>query len=268
MSHQSDLSFLDRPDILEIIFPVVYSSFYFPSPSGNLPASTVTHFIEVEEGIRIGCGFWVRGKEFPTILYFHGNGETVADHDWLAPLYTRIGVNLFVADYRGYGFSDGKPTITNLIRDSHAIFQGFKKVIKEGGYEPEIFLMGRSLGSIPAVELAYHYQDELKGLIVESGTANNFRRLWNYLEPQGRERLLGEKFLNKEKLKAVRIPTCIIHGEHDQILPVQEGLELYQNSGAADKDILVIRGADHNNLMLNGQKQYFAKIEEFVKKNS
>ncbi len=64
MSHQSDLSFLDRPEILEIIFPVVYSHFYFPSALGNSLPNAATHFIEVEEGIKIGCGFWARGKEF------------------------------------------------------------------------------------------------------------------------------------------------------------------------------------------------------------
>lgn len=268
MSHQSDLSFLDRPEILEVIFPVVYSPFYFPAVSGNSLPNATTYFIEVEEGVKIGCALWAKGKEFPTILYFHGNGETVIDYDWTAQFYIDIGVNLFVVDYRGYGLSNGQPTITSLIRDSHPIFHEFKKVIKEEGYKPSLFLMGRSLGSIPAVELAYHYQDEVKGLIIESGSANNFRRLWHYLESSEMERLLGEKFLNKEKIASVFIPTCIIHGEFDQIIPVQEGLELYQKSGAGVKDILIISGADHNDLMLRGHTQYFNKIEEFVKKYS
>lgn len=268
MSHETDLSFLDRPEILQIIFPVVYSPFYFPAASAKLPPSAATHFIEVEEGIKIGCGFWARGRELPAILYFHGNGETVQDCDWIAQFYIERGVNLFVADYRGYGLSGGKPTVTNLIRDSHFIFEGFKKVIEKEGYKSNLFLMGRSLGSIPAVELACHYPDELRGLIIESGSANNFRRFWSYLEASGREGLLGKKFLNKEKIKSVLIPTCIIHGECDQIIPVQEGLELYEKSGAADKDILIISGADHNDLMVTGHKEYFNKIEEFVKKNS
>ncbi|GAH40817.1 unnamed protein product, partial [marine sediment metagenome] len=80
--------------------------------------------------------------------------------------------------------------------------------------------------------------------------------------------LTSEKFLNKEKVKSIFIPTCIIHGELDQIIPIQEGLELYENSGAVDKDILVIPGADHNDLMIRGHGQYFDKIEEFIKKNS
>ena len=268
MSHESDFSFLDRPEILEVIFPVVYSPFYFPSAIAGSLSGAATHFIEVEEGIRIGCGFWARGKEFPTILYFHGNGETVIEHDWISQFYLQIGVNLFVADYRGYGLSDGKPTITNLIGDSHIIFKGFMKLIEENEYAPKLFIMGRSLGSIPAVELAYHHQEQLNGLIIESGAANNFRRLWGYLDTSEIERLSTEKFLNKEKIRAVLIPTFIIHGELDQIIPLPEGLELHENSGAVDKDILIIPQADHNDLMLRGQEQYFARIEQFVEKNS
>ncbi|MEE9203129.1 MAG: alpha/beta hydrolase [Dehalococcoidia bacterium] len=268
MSHETDISFLDRPEILEIVFPVVYSSFYPPAPSGSPLAGAATHFVEVEDGVRIGCAMWVRGKEFPTILYFHGNGETVSDHDWIAPFYVERGINLFVADYRGYGQSDGRPTITNLMRDCHAVYRGLKEIIQQEGYRPSVFLMGRSLGSMSAVEVAYHHQDELKGLIVESGSANNLRRLWGFLEDQEREMLSTGQFLNKEKIRTVRIPTCVIHGEHDQMLPVEEGIELYESSGAEAKDILIIPGADHNDLMLRGHEQYFDTIEQFVSSNS
>ncbi len=77
MSHETDISFLDTPEILEIVFPVAYSPFYFPQPSGSSLTNAATHFVEVEAGVRIGCAMWAGGKEFPTILYFHGNGETV-----------------------------------------------------------------------------------------------------------------------------------------------------------------------------------------------
>jgi hypothetical protein len=267
MSHESDISFLDKPEILQIVFPIVYSPFYFQVAVGNSLPDTTLRFIKVEEGVKIGCGFWAKGKEYPTILYFHGNGEAVSDYNWIAQLYMKRGINLFVADYRGYGVSTGKPTITNLLRDCHTVFKGFKKIIEEEGYKSDIFIMGRSLGSIPAIELAYHYQDQIMGLIIESGSADNFRSLWTYLETSEKEKQSGEKFLNKEKIKSILIPTCIIHGEHDEIISVQEGLQLYEKSGAANKDILIISDAGHNDLMMIGQDQYFEKIEGFVERN-
>ena len=267
MSYRIDLSLLDQPEVLEVIFPVVYSPFYTPNyPQASLP-NVPSYSIEVEEGIEIGCGFWVSDKEAPSILYFHGNGETVAIHDWIAPFYNQRGINLFVADYRGYGLSNGKPTISNMIGDAHAIFEGFTEIIEKEGFKRSLFVMGRSLGSIPAIELGFSYQDDIRGLIIESGTANNFRHLWEYLGITEKEAILSEEslFLNKVKIRQVHKPTLIIHGEYDQIIPVTEAKELYQGSGAQDKRILIIPGADHNNIMMVEQSLYFDTIEEFVK---
>ncbi len=267
MSYLTDLSSLDQPEVLEVIFPLVYSPFYLPDYLKLFPSDVPNYSIEVEEGIKINCGFWVSGKECPSILHFHGNGETVASHGWVAPFYNQRGINLFVADYRGYGSSNGKPTISNMIGDAHTIFKGFKEVITKEGFKRSLFLMGRSLGSMPAIELAFNYQDEIRGLIIESGAANNLRRLWDYLEITNKKAVLGEEslFLNKVKIRQVRKPTLIIHGEYDQIISVKEGEELYQSSGAQDKRILIIPGADHNNIMIVEQNLYFDTIEKFVK---
>ena len=249
------------------VFPVVYSPFYSSDYLQSPPADIPSYSIEVEEGIKINCGFWVSNKEALSILYFHGNGETVASHSWLAPLYNQRGINLFVADYRGYGSSNGKPTITNMIGDAHTIFTGFTEIIEKEDFKSNLFLMGRSLGSLPAIELAFNYPDKIRGLIIESGAANNFRRLWTHLGITGKETILNETspFLNKVKIRQVHQPTLIIHGEYDQIISVKEGEELYQNSAAQDKRILIIPGADHNDVMLVKQSLYFDTIEEFIK---
>jgi alpha-beta hydrolase superfamily lysophospholipase len=268
MSHETDISFLDKPEALEITFPVVYSPFIsLFGPRGQL-AESVARRITVGENETVVCGFWSSSKDSPTILFFHGNGEVATDYDWIAQYYAQRNINLFVAEYRGYGSSTGKPTITNMVRDAHDIFNGFKRILEEEGYSSSHFLMGRSLGSIPAVELAYHYQEQFKGLIIESGAANNFQRLREFLTDEEKEKLHNSKFLNKEKIASVRIPTCIIHGEKDQLLPVKEGLELYEASGAEDKDILIIAGGDHNDLMSRGFEQYFNTIDKFVTRNS
>jgi hypothetical protein len=263
-----DLSFLDRPEILQTIFPLVYSPFFMVNNPPSSDINAPTYPIEVEKGVRVICGFWASGQDCPTILYFHGNGETMPNHDWIAPLYNERGINLFVADYRGYGASDGQPTISNTLTDTHAIFQGFKEIVKKEGFKNSLFVMGRSLGSLSAIELAFTYQDELRGLIVESGAANNFRRLWQYLGITTEDALTDEEhpFLNKVKIRQVRKPTLIIHGEYDQIISVTEGQELYVNSGAQDKELLIIPGADHNDILMVGPSRYFDTIEKFVTK--
>ena len=72
-------------------------------------------------------------------------------------------------------------------------------------------------------------------------------------------------FLNKVKIRQVHKPTLIIHGEHDQIISVKEGEELYGNSGAREKRILIIPKADHNDVMIVKQNLYFDTIDDFVK---
>jgi len=256
-----DFSFLDRPDILGVIFYPRKSYYLEPSKS-----NAKNYLIEVEEGIRIGCRFYVKGLDCPSLLYFHGNGEIVDDYDWSAPFYNEIGINLFVADYRGYGFSDGRPTITNMIKDAHQIFKQFIKIVEEYGSRKSLFVMGRSLGSLSAIEVAYHHQNDVQGLIIESGPANNFRHFFSSLIPPNHPIWSDDsEFLNKVKLRSIFKPTLIIHAEYDSLVPLEEGKELYNNSAAKDKRLVIIPNADHNDLMVVGKKQYFKAIEEFVK---
>jgi len=265
MSHESDFSFLDRPEILAVIFPIAYSPLSLLNDIFNPSLSeTATRFIAVEPGVHIGCGFWPAGKEYPTIIYFHGNGETAGVSEGIAPDYNRRKINLFVADYRGYGASGGKPTVTSMMRDIHPLFQGFRDVLNKEGYTGKYFVMGRSLGSLPAIEVAFHYQEEISGLIIESGTSTSFRPLWAYLGKTERDIIENSDFQNKVKIRSVYQPTLVIHGENDQTIPVQEGKELYENSPARDRRLLIIPGADHNNVMVVRQDDYFRAIQELV----
>ncbi len=88
------------------------------------------------------------------VLFFHGNGEVVADYDDVAPKFAAAGAELWVADYRGYGQSEGVPTLRTLINDAHLI------VAAVGG---PLVVMGRSLGSAAAAELMGRVVDASRG---------------------------------------------------------------------------------------------------------
>lgn len=97
-----DYSPLDRPEIsMNSFYP---QRVWTPTPDG-----AKDYEVQVEEEVCLSCRFFPVGLENPTILFFYGNGETVAGYDSIAPIYNRVGVNFFVADYRGYGGSDGVP---------------------------------------------------------------------------------------------------------------------------------------------------------------
>jgi hypothetical protein len=251
---------LDRPEILERLF--------FPRrelPEEARPAIGMALMVRVAEDISIGCRFYPAAIGGPSLLYFHGNGEIAADYDYVAPLYQERGINLFVADYRGYGASGGRPGCAALIADSHPLFKGFLSFLRNQGHQGDLFVMGRSLGSAPAIEVAYHYQRELTGLIVESGFAdqrNQLARLGVSHLFEDPEKVIG--FGNHIKIAHIRIPTLIIHGEEDDIIPVEEGRSLLALSGAPAKKSLFVAGAGHNDLLDRALDRYMGAVTSFT----
>jgi len=260
-----ELEALDKPEILQFIF-YPRKDFFEMSASAN----TIAGAIPVDEAVSVSYCFYFSGnKKHPNILFFHGNGETASDYESIGSVYNQIGVNLFVADYRGYGRSGGKPTLTNMVKDAHPIFEGFKQVLKERGFSGNLFIMGRSLGSASVVELANHYQSQLSGLIIESGFANVFN-LFDYLgfplEALGIA--VPETPSSLDLIRKISLPTLVMHGEYDQIVPVEEGKALYDGIGAKDKRLLIIPGVDHNTIFMGGMEQYLQALKDFVSAHS
>ena len=255
MSDQPDYSILDRPEILSVVF---YPRRDWTSP----PAGASDYRVPVEPGVSISCRFYPAAAGAPCILYFHGNGEIACDHDWIAPLYNREGIGLFVADYRGYGRSDGTPTFSSMTADAHSIFNFFLETVRSSGHGERLFLMGRSLGSHSAAELAFHYPQHLRGLIVESGSPNVARLAHLFGLSSDRLADLGDAL--SARTRSITLPALIIHGERDSLIPLGEAITLHEEIGSQEKRLVIIPGADHNDIMLLGTEQYFSAIREFV----
>lgn len=259
-----ELESLDKTEILQFIF-YPRKDFFEISAVANAMAGT----IPVDEAVSVSYCFYFSDKKHHNILFFHGNGEVASDYESIGSIYNQIGVNLFVVDYRGYGRSGGKPTLTNMIKDAHPVFEGFKRVLKENGFSGNLFLMGRSLGSASAVELAPHYQSQLGGLIIESGFANIFN-LFAYLGfPLQALGVAVPKIPSSLGLiRKISLPTLVIHGEYDQIVPVEEGKALYETIAAKDKRLLIIPGVDHNTIFMGGTEKYLRALKDFISAHS
>lgn len=257
---QIDYRILDKPEILTFLFYPRREDSSF-RPEGDVHDMR----IPVDDHVTIGARFHHTQKTAPTILFFHGNGEIVADYDEIGPMYVQTGVNFLPVDYRGYGRSTGTPTVTAMMRDSHVIFEYIWNWLNEGDYTGPLIVMGRSLGSAPALELAAHYKDRIDGLIIESG--------FGYLLPL--LRLIGVPLFemniaeedgcqNIEKIRTFDKPTLIIHAQFDHIIPFADGKDLYEASTARDKRILMIPEADHNTIFMRGFRAYMSAIADFL----
>lgn len=254
---QIDYSIFDRPEVLEILF--------YPRPDwAEPPPGVEAHLVPLAEGLSLSCRYYPASPSSPLILFFHGNGEVASDYDMIAPLYNGLGIGLFVGEYRGYGRSGGTPTLSSIIRDAHEVFRYvFQKLVAPPPGR-RLFLMGRSLGSRPAVDLAAHYGDKVSGLIVESGSAS-VARLLRFLSPStpmpNVEKLEKD---NEALLQSIETPLLIIHGEQDMLIPVPSALYLHDKIGSKEKTLVIIPGAGHNDVLLLGMDEYLTSLRQFV----
>jgi hypothetical protein len=69
-------------------------------------------------------------------------------------------------------------------------------------------------------------------------------------------------------IRKVTTPTLIIHGEYDILVPLREAEDLHKNIGATDKELIIIPGADHNDIMFTGLNQYFSAIQRFIERTN
>ncbi|HJX38578.1 MAG TPA: alpha/beta fold hydrolase, partial [Anaerolineae bacterium] len=254
------LTVLDRPEILRAIFHPRRE--YPPSPR---VAGARFLSIEVEPHVSLGARLFPASRQAPAILYWHGNGEIAADYDGLAPLYTQAGITLLVVDYRGYGTSDGSPTCSNLLSDAVTVFDAVQEIFERQALAPlRLYVMGRSLGSAAAIEVATRAADVLAGLILESGFADTFALLARLgIRLQGLQES-QDGFNGAAKMELINIPTLVIHGEQDVLIPAQDGEELFRRSAALDKRLLLLPGAGHNDLLVMGGRQYMESMATFV----
>ena len=250
---------LDHPEVLKYAFHPRKSD-STPSPPG-----CVERDIVVEEGVSIGSRFFLAQGDMPHILFFHGNGEIVDDYNDIGSLYVEFGLSLMAVDYRGYGKSGGAPSVTSMMRDAHTIFNDVRRWIKNKSRQGPLFVMGRSLGSTSALDLAASYGDDVAGLIIESG----FARTLPLLQCLGVDTVsLGiseaDGFKNLEKVAQVSKPTLIMHARHDQIIPVMDAELLHVHCAARNKAFHMIPGADHNSILVHAGKHYFELIKRFT----
>jgi hypothetical protein len=259
---RQDYSALDKPEILELLFQPVRM------PRNQAPAGCADHDIPVGEGVTVAARFHLPAeKDGPNIIFFHGNGEQVSDYDDVGPLFTEQGLGFIVVDYRGYGWSGGEPSVTSMIRDSYTIFDYVREQLVAEGRTGHLIVMGRSLGSASALELAAFRHKDLAGIIIESGFANTcplLRSLGVDVDSLAITEEVG--FGNLLKIRDFIKPILILHAQNDQIIPLTEAADLHAECAAAGKELQMIPGADHNNILQVTGRLYYEVLSRFARR--
>jgi alpha-beta hydrolase superfamily lysophospholipase len=248
--------------------PLVQSILFYPRPDqagGSVLPNVYDGTMPVEEGVVLGYRLYAYKPGAPVILYFHGNGEIASDHDFVARNYHAAGASLLVVDYRGYGWSTGKPKVSALLADVQPVLDVLPGVLKQAALSDQsLVVMGRSLGSATAIHAAHTYPSRFRGVIIESGFAHVIPLLARLGLPSGMLANLPDPIGNVRKIAEVNLPLLVIHGEEDNLIPVNNGQALFEASPASHKRIVRIPGAGHNDLLMSGIRAYFAAITEFL----
>ncbi len=262
MSEQVDImSLMDSPALLQMLF--------HPQQEAKTatPENTVDVDITVDDNIEIGCRIFTVDKEAPIIIFFHGNAEIVTDYDDVGPMYQQQNINYAVADYRGYGWSTGSPLVSTFLSDANTVFIQLRKWFRDNDYTGEIFVMGRSLGSACAIDVGVNNEEDLDGMIIDSGFAMTLplaKVLGLDIEPFGITE--EQTFNNGGKIENFKKPTFMLHGQLDQLIPVWQAEKLHNLCGAKARELQMIPGADHNSLIAIGGLMYFQAIKKFIDK--
>jgi pimeloyl-ACP methyl ester carboxylesterase len=252
-----DYALLDRRGLARGLF-------YPRRDTSGPPPGAVDHRVEVEEGVQVACRFYAADRSCPALLFFHGNGEIAGDYDMIAPAYHEIGASLFVVDYRGYGGSDGAPSFASLILDAHPVLARFHALLDEEGFTGKRFVMGRSLGSLPAAELAATADQRLAGLIIESGAPDLTRMRQRVGIAESDAAITGLIQAHATRLAPIRLPVLQIHGEWDEIIPLEHGLAFHEGLATDEKQLVIIPAAGHNDIGWVGRELYFEALAGFI----
>ena len=193
-----------------------------------------------------------------TWIWFHGNGGNIGHRvDEIAMLHHRLGVNIFIFDYQGYGQSQGEPTEQGTYQDARAALEYVSN--RPGIDSGKIVYFGRSLGAAVAVELAT--EKPPSGLILVSAfsSVSDMTRVAFPFLPVGW--LVKGRYDSVFRIRRIHTPLLIIHGAQDDMVPVAQGRALFEAANQP-KTFRMLPGAAHNDTHINGGQGYWDALEE------
>ena len=241
---------------------LISERYFFPRPDQAADACEVAC-----DGAVLRCFERSPHPGAPTLVYFHGNGEVVADYvPEFANLLLGLGVNVFLAEYRGYGGSTGEPALGAMLGDTERIVEHL------GVPEKQLIVFGRSVGSIYAIELARRHPG-IGGLIIESGIADPLERVLLRVKPHEMGVSLADfvaeasGILDHQRvLSAYKGPLLVLHAQEDHLVAASHGVRIHDWAGGKNKRLVLFPRGDHNSIFFANQKAYIRELASFLAK--
>ncbi|MEL6813997.1 MAG: alpha/beta fold hydrolase [Cyanobacteria bacterium J06598_3] len=208
-----------------------------------------------------------------TLLYFHGAGLNIGYNVAQAHWMQKLGFNVLVVEYRGYGLSDqvnshpGEdgdfPTERTFYEDAEAALRYLKTTWDIP--DKEIFVYGHSLGGAIGINLAVHHPD-LAGLIVQ----NTFTTMADVVARSAYagwfpvSAILNQHFPSLQRVRDLKMPLLFIHATGDRKIPVEMGEQLYAAAPEPKTLLLVNSDVHHNAAAVYKSAAHLSQIRQFA----
>lgn len=215
-------------------------------------------WLRTEDGVRLHGWYLPHPQARRVLLFFHGNAGNISHRQASLEIFQRLGLNVLILDYRGYGRSEGRPSERGLYRDARAAWD---YLVAERGVSPaDIVLFGRSLGGAVAAQLASQVRPG--ALILESGFSSA-RDLARAIYPILSWLIVPRfDFDTVARMRTVACPVLVLQSRDDEIIPFALGRRVYE-AAPEPKRLHVLRG-DHNGGFLLSQPDYERALAGFL----
>lgn len=200
-----------------------------------------------------------KGPAQGTVLQLHGNAENISTHFASLAWMPARGFNVFTFDYRGYGASEGAPSLEGVQIDIDAAMGAL--LARSDIDKDRIVMYGQSLGGALAAYYVAHSpnRDRLRALVLESAfsgyvdivrekmAAHWFTWPFQWLP----KFTVDDRFSPLPSMAKISpLPLLILHGDQDAVVPVQDGKRLYE-AALEPKQLWIVPGAGHIQTMRN-----------------
>jgi fermentation-respiration switch protein FrsA (DUF1100 family) len=187
-----------------------------------------------------------------TVWYFHGNAEDLGDIEPALQEFHDAGFSVFAVDYPGYGQSAGRPSEAALYaaaRHGRNFLRQELKIPAE-----RTILYGHSLGGGSATQLAT--EEKVAGLVLQGAFMSAYRVLTHW------PLLPGDQYRNLAKIRSVRCPVLVVHGEADEVIAFHHGETLFAAAPEPKRNYWV-PNAGHNDLRTVAGQQFWTTLSDF-----
>ncbi len=195
----------------------------------------------MKDGVRLNALLFRAPQRKGLIFYLHGNAGSLDSWGGVATLYTDLGYDLLLLDYRGFGKSEGRISSEDQLHsDVRQVYDSLKQHYKEA----DIILLGYSIGTGPAARLA---AETHAGRLILQAPYYNMATLMKQFYPVIPPFILKYRFETNKYLPVCSMPVAIFHGDRDAVIHYSSALKLKALFKPSDT-LIILRGVGHNGM--------------------